>query len=91
MIKKSNTVSHLLFALYFTMLFMVVLPAHGHEDLAEHVECAVCTLSNQAIILSTVSALIFFLVFLLIILITVRPDIFCHFTCVYPIRAPPLT
>lgn len=81
----------LFFIVYMAVLYTAVLPAHGHEDLREHNDCALCQISNQVATAAAEVILIFLSVRLFLTRISALPHISHSLMVAYPTRAPPLS
>jgi hypothetical protein len=84
-----KTTIRLLLVAYLTVLYTVIIPSHGHEDLLDHKDCVLCLLSNQAATVATTLVLVFLSICLSAISEPVLRWAGPIFTPAYPTRAPP--
>lgn len=91
MIKRAEKFIILGMAIYITILFMIVVPSHHHEDNAEHSDCNVCAIAHQPNLaaINTIS-LIIIISFIFVKLFFPVTIIFSHTIESFQSRAPPV-
>jgi len=90
MIKRSNIFTRICVAMYITIMFMVVIPLHHHDDGAEHDDCAVCIIGGQPCQISDVINIVFVSIPIFITVQFLSSFLTTFSKCSFDSRAPPL-
>ncbi|MBN1758026.1 MAG: hypothetical protein JW863_06905 [Chitinispirillaceae bacterium] len=81
---------HILFGIWITVLFTVVIPTHTHDDHDDHDTCSICLLAGQT---ATTAATIFLTVIVAASTITccfITSSVLSRTLLAYHTRAPPV-
>jgi hypothetical protein len=79
----------LFLALYLTLLFGFVVPAHHHDDGTEHGDCVLCIIADQPIVIITAVSLVFFVFALVSTFLSRSEPVSSRFIRTFNSRAPP--